>query len=174
MPKRSGWIRISCSRAFAVERFLYRLSCSRHAERLVLKGALLMLVWLGETIRPARDADLLGLWRSIGAIARANLHGCVQHRCRGGWASILAVVDSRRTDPAGGSLRRDPSGAIGQARLRVQVDVGIGDAVTPEPEWLEYPGLLDLPRPRLRAYRGDCHRGETARDGWCSGMQRQA
>jgi predicted nucleotidyltransferase component of viral defense system len=34
----------------------------------------------------------------------------------------------------------------------VQVDIGIGDAVTPAPEWLEYPGLLDLPRPRLRAY----------------------
>jgi predicted nucleotidyltransferase component of viral defense system len=36
--------------------------------------------------------------------------------------------------------------------LTVQVDVGIGDAVTPAPEWLDYPGLLDLPRPRLRAY----------------------
>lgn len=45
---------------FAVERFLYRLSRSPHAERFVLKGALLMLVWLGETIRPTRDADLLG------------------------------------------------------------------------------------------------------------------
>lgn len=29
---------------FAVERFLYRLSRSRHADRFVLKGALLMLV----------------------------------------------------------------------------------------------------------------------------------
>lgn len=45
---------------FAVERFLYRLSRSRHADRFVLKGGLLMLVWLGETIRPTRDADLLG------------------------------------------------------------------------------------------------------------------
>jgi len=27
------------------------------------------------------------------------------------------------------------------------------ESVTPEPEWLEYPSLLDLPRPRLRAYR---------------------
>lgn len=35
----------------------------------------------------------------------------------------------------------------------MQIDVGIGDAVTPEPVWLEYPGLLDLPQPRLRAYR---------------------
>lgn len=42
---------------------------------------------------------------------------------------------------------------LGPARLRVQVDVGIGDVVTPEPEWLEYPSLLDLPRPRLLAYR---------------------
>src|SRR5688572_5068538 len=45
---------------FGVERFLYRLSRSRHADRFVLKGGLLMLVWLGETIRPTRDADLLG------------------------------------------------------------------------------------------------------------------
>lgn len=45
---------------YAIERFLYRLSRSPHAERFVLKGALLMLVWLGETLRPTRDADLLG------------------------------------------------------------------------------------------------------------------
>ena len=45
---------------FATERLLYRLSRSRHADRFVLKGALLLLVWLKETIRPTRDADLLG------------------------------------------------------------------------------------------------------------------
>ncbi len=45
---------------FATERLLYRLSRSRHAERFVLKGALLLLMWLGETIRPRRNADLLG------------------------------------------------------------------------------------------------------------------
>ena len=43
---------------FAVERFLYRLSRSPHADRFVLKGALLLLAWLGETLRPTRDADL--------------------------------------------------------------------------------------------------------------------
>jgi hypothetical protein len=45
---------------FALERFLYRLSRSPHAERFVLKGALLMLAWFGESLRPTRDADLLG------------------------------------------------------------------------------------------------------------------
>ena len=45
---------------YGVERFLYRLSRSAHAERFVLKGALLLMAWLGETLRPTRDADLLG------------------------------------------------------------------------------------------------------------------
>jgi Nucleotidyl transferase AbiEii toxin, Type IV TA system/Recombinase zinc beta ribbon domain len=38
-------------------------------------------------------------------------------------------------------------------RIPLQVDVGAGDAVVPPPEVLDYPGLLDLPRARLRAYR---------------------
>ena len=38
------------------------------------------------------------------------------------------------------------------SRHAEQFDIGIGDAVTPGPQWLEYPSLLDLPRPRLRAY----------------------
>ena len=39
---------------YATERLLYRLSRSRHADRFVLKGALLLLAWLGETIRPTK------------------------------------------------------------------------------------------------------------------------
>lgn len=35
---------------YASERLLYRLSRSQHAECFVLKGALLLLVWLGETV----------------------------------------------------------------------------------------------------------------------------
>jgi len=54
---------------YAAERFLYRLSRSSYADRFVLKGALLMLVWLGETIRPTRDADLLG----FGEISKESL-----------------------------------------------------------------------------------------------------
>jgi hypothetical protein len=45
---------------FALERFLYRLSRSRHAGRFVLKGGLLLRAWEGPQSRPTRDADLLG------------------------------------------------------------------------------------------------------------------
>jgi len=56
-------------------------------------------------------------------------------------------------EDAYGGQRATLEARLGNARLHVQVDVGVGDAVSPEPEWLEYPGMLDFPRPRLLAYR---------------------
>jgi nucleotidyltransferase AbiEii toxin of type IV toxin-antitoxin system len=45
---------------FVHERLLYRLSCSPHADRFVLKGAMLLTTWLPETARGTRDLDLMG------------------------------------------------------------------------------------------------------------------
>lgn len=141
---------------YAVERLLYRLSRSRYADRFVLKGALLLLVWLGETIRPTRDADLLGfgdlshdavtaIFREIGKVEVEP----------DGMSYDLSTIDVApiRPEHEYGGIRVSLLGRLGSARLRVQVDIGIGDAVVPAPTWLDYPSLLDLPRPRLRAYR---------------------
>ncbi len=141
---------------YAVERLLYRLSRSTHAERFVLKGALLILVWLGETIRPTRDADLLGfgdlpdealvnIFRDVCAV-EVEPDAMTYHQ------DSIRVAAIRDEDAYGGR-RVTLRAQLGSAHLRVQVDVGLGDAVSPPPEWLDYPSLLDLPRPRLRAYR---------------------
>jgi len=45
---------------FAGERLLYRLAASEHSDKFILKGAALMLLWIGEKIRPTKDIDLLG------------------------------------------------------------------------------------------------------------------
>jgi predicted nucleotidyltransferase component of viral defense system len=45
---------------FAGERLLYRLSKSAFADRFILKGAALLLMWLKEPIRPTKDVDLFG------------------------------------------------------------------------------------------------------------------
>jgi len=45
---------------FALERLLHRLGISRHRERFVLKGAMLLATWFDEPRRPTRDLDLLG------------------------------------------------------------------------------------------------------------------
>jgi hypothetical protein len=42
------------------ERLLYRLSVSPYAERFVLKGALLFVLWSPRPHRATRDIDLLG------------------------------------------------------------------------------------------------------------------
>ena len=40
---------------YAMERFLYRLSCSKHRDKFVLKGALAFTVWGGVfTVSPAQ------------------------------------------------------------------------------------------------------------------------
>ena len=45
---------------YAIERLLYRLAQSRHVDRFVLKGAMLLLTWFDEPFRGTRDLDLLG------------------------------------------------------------------------------------------------------------------
>jgi len=141
---------------FATERLLYRLSVSPHAERFALKGALLLLAWLGETLRPTRDADLLGFGDlSDAALLRIFREVCSLPVAPDGLAfppDAIRVSGIRLEDRYGGR-RMTLRGELGKARLRVQVDVGIGDVVVPAPEWLEYPALLDFARPRLRAYR---------------------
>jgi predicted nucleotidyltransferase component of viral defense system len=141
---------------FAVERLIYRLSRSQYSDRFVLKGALLMLVWLGETVRPTRDADLLG----FGDITPEALRRIFAQLCDLDvepdglqFPSASIRVGPIRPEDAYGGWRVTLLARLGSARIPVQVDIGMGDAVVPEPELLEYPALLDFPRARLRAYR---------------------
>ncbi|MEX1025030.1 MAG: nucleotidyl transferase AbiEii/AbiGii toxin family protein [Planctomycetota bacterium] len=140
---------------YALERLLYRLSESPHVEQFALKGGLLLLAWLGEALRPTRDADLLSFGDlSVAALARIFVEVCeidVEPDAMTFLADTVSVVTIRVGSDDGG-YRVTIESRLGAARLRVQVDVGIGDVVTPETAWLHYPGLLDLPRPRLRAY----------------------
>ncbi len=141
---------------YPAERLLYRLGQSAERDRFVLKGAMLMLAWLGETIRPTRDVDLLGL----GEMAPDDIGPIVSDLCSLDVEPDGLVFDASslqvspiRTDGAHGGQRAILTARLGDARIRVQVDIGFGDGVAPEPEWLDYPSLLALPRPRLRAYR---------------------
>lgn len=61
---------------YGLERFLHRLGRSAHVDRFVLKGGMLLRVWLGETSRPTRDADLLG----YGSLSIADLERTVPVR----------------------------------------------------------------------------------------------
>ena len=140
---------------FVVERFLYRLSQSPYAEQFILKGALLMLVWLGEGLRPTSDADLLGFGElSDDALASIVKTVCAvpAERDTVEFDAQSVRVEAIREEAAYGGRRVRLNARVGEARLTVQLDIGFGDVVTPAADWLDYPALLDLPAPRLRAY----------------------
>lgn len=57
-----------------------------------------------------------------------------------------------REDAIYDGVRITLEGRLAAARLALQVDVGFGDAVVPAPEHIDYPTLLSMPPPRVRAY----------------------
>ncbi len=140
---------------YGLERLLYRLSVSPHAQRYVLKGSLLFCVWYDQPHRPTRDADLLGFGPADVATAIATF----QHLC-GMAVNDGLVLDAGsvqgsviRKEAGYGGVRIDLQATLDGARLALQVDIGFGDAVWPESEPIAYPVLLaDLPAPQLRAY----------------------
>jgi len=140
---------------FALERILYRLAQSQHAERFLLKGALLFTLWYDMPHRATRDADLLGFGASdLDAVAqtfREIAAVAVDDGIAFDPASVM--VEEIRKEAGYGGVRVVIAGELAKARCKTQIDVGFGDAVTPAPVDSVYPVLLDdLPAPRLRTY----------------------
>ncbi len=140
---------------FALERFLYRLSMSTHAERFILKGAMLFALWVDLPHRPTRDLDFLGLGEASGqGLAETVGEICATPVEPDG---LLFEVESIRVEEIREAQeypgwRVKLMAMLGVMRLPLQLDVGFGDAVTPEPVETEYPTLLSLPGPRILAY----------------------
>jgi len=140
---------------YGLERLLYRLSVSPHAPDFLLKGALLFSLWYDIPHRPTRDADLLGFGPDdIGSVVAVFQDICRIASEDGIEFDPQQVVGSEiRKDAGYGGVRIEILAKLDGARLKLQVDIGFGDAVTPAPEAIEYPVLLnDLPSPQLRAY----------------------
>ncbi len=75
--------------------------------------------------------------------------------------SDLTIAQVRPEDAYAGQ-RASFRAYLGSARIALQLDIGIGDAVAVEPEEITYPTLLpSLPRPRLRAYPREASVAET-------------
>ena len=139
---------------YALERLLYRLTRTEHADRFVLKGAMLLTTWLEIPLRATRDIDFLGF-------GEPSPEGMLQV-----FREVLAVdaddgvafdvdalkVDRIREEVAYGGLRLQTSATIDKAKVKVTIDIGFGDATEPGIQEMDYPALLDFPAPRLRAY----------------------
>jgi predicted nucleotidyltransferase component of viral defense system len=141
---------------YAVERLLYRLSQSPHANQFLLKGATLFTLWGGGPYRTTRDLDLLGFGdSSVQRLEDVFRDICAAHVEPDGLRFAAETVKGGeiREDVDYGGVRIVLIAHLERARIQVQVDIGFGDAVTPPPEDVEFPTILEFPAPRLRAYR---------------------
>jgi hypothetical protein len=140
---------------YAIERLLYRISVSRHADQFLLKGALLFDLWFDIPHRPTRDADFLG----FGSMDLPHIEGVFRDICAiEASDGVVYQADTVRA----GEIRKEANyagvrvlllGVIDGARCQLQIDIGFGDAVTPGPDDVEYPVMLPgFPAPKLRVY----------------------
>jgi predicted nucleotidyltransferase component of viral defense system len=140
---------------YARERFLARLAVSPHRDRLILKGATVFALWLDDH-RSTRDLDFLGrgnfepdaatvIIREIVGIAMKNdgLDFNV--------ASVTATL-IREPDEYHG-VRIHLEATLDTARIRLQIDIGIGDIVTPPARSATLPSILpDFAGPKVKVY----------------------
>lgn len=141
---------------FAAERLLYRLGASGVRDRCLLNGASLLAVWLPDPYRATRDVDVLASGTADDEAIRSLVSEICEVSCpEDGLRFDLSelVIETIRPEEEYSGKRARFRAFLGKARIAVQLDIGVGDAVVVEPEEVTYPTLLPaLPPPRLRAY----------------------
>lgn len=131
---------------YVLARFLYRLSVSPHRDRLILKGGMLLAAL--DQRRPTRDVDLLAtavandldtVAAVVRDIARIDVDdGTVFDTGR------MTTQQIRERDLYAG-VRVVVPATVDRAQQPLRVDVNVGDPVTPAPQRIAYPALLDEP-----------------------------
>ncbi len=139
---------------YVVERFLYRLGRSQHRDRFVLKGATLFAIW-GKAYRSTRDIDFTG----YGSPDLQDVIETFREICNTPDDVDQLVFDTgtiTATPIRDGSeyhgLRIRIQARLGSSNIRLQVDVGFGNAIVPGPMEKEYRTILGDPAPNILAY----------------------
>jgi len=139
---------------YAMERFLYRLTQSEHSECFILKGALMLRAWKSPEIRPTMDIDMLGKTSNEVDAIRAQIADISAIEFDDGLifdpGTIRGEIIKEDADYEGVRVRFN--GTLDNARVPMQIDVGFGDIVHPEPVETELPTILDFPAPKLLCY----------------------
>ena len=140
---------------YGLERFLYRLSKSTYSSNFVLKGAMLFPLWGIGGFRATRDIDLAGFCDN--GIERLKV--VFREICQVTVEDDGIIFDSQSVEAEDirdqmeyGGTRLKLNADLAGAKIIIQVDIGFGDAITPEAIDAVFPTLLELPAPLLRVY----------------------
>lgn len=139
------------------ERLLYRLSQSRYAKNFCLKGGVLLYSYSREKTRPTKDIDFLGtnIPNESAALEVAFREICsIDYKTDAvvfDPGSVVAEEIADQDEYKG--IRLFVEARLDTIRQRLQIDVGFGDIVIPEPVFLNYPTFLpEADIPVVQAY----------------------
>lgn len=144
---------------YAMERFLYRVSLSPHSHKFILKGALMLLVWGSPEIRSTMDIDFLGktsnevekIISQITDILKQKNDLVANDGIQFDIESLQAERIKKEADYQG--VRVKFKGLLDSAKINMQIDIGFGDVIFPQPEKLTFPVILEAsPTPVLLCY----------------------
>jgi predicted nucleotidyltransferase component of viral defense system len=140
---------------FGMERFLYRLSRSEYADNFILKGALMFTVWHVHERRTTLDIDFLARFDN----QVASIERMIKDVCKTDVISDGLVFDSNsvkgqriKEDADYEGVRVKFAGYLQRSRIPMQIDIGFGDRIYPGAKAIEYPAILDFPKPHLKGY----------------------
>lgn len=140
---------------YAMERFLYRLSQSAYSTHFILKGALMLRVWRSPEFRPTMDIDMLGKTSNDEASIVSQITDILNVAVDpdGLNFDVSSIQFERITEDADyQGVRVRFRGTLDSARINMQIDIGFGDVVHPNPEESDLPTMLDFTAPRLLCY----------------------
>lgn len=140
---------------YGIERFLYRFSRSKYADKFILKGALLFTVWQIPERRTTLDIDFLARYDN----QVASIEDVIKDVCDiavepdGLLFDSLTVQGRKIKENADYSgVRVKFIGFLERSQIPMQIDVGFGDIIYPKTKLLNYPVILDFPKPHLKGY----------------------
>jgi predicted nucleotidyltransferase component of viral defense system len=139
---------------YALERLIYRLSSSKHRDNFVLKGGMLVTLWTDDENRVTRDADFLAHGKSDAAHLKDVFTDIMSLEFDDGlvFDTDALVTSEIREEQEYGGVRLKTTAYLGNVRIPITVDIGIGDAVADPNYTIDYPSLLDMPSANIRAY----------------------
>ncbi len=140
---------------YGMERFLYRLSISEYADNFVLKGALLFIAWKIPERRVTLDIDFLAQYdNEVASIEKVMKDVCNVSASPDGLVFSSQTVKGMQVkkDAYYEGVRIKLTGFLGNSRIPMQIDIGFGDVIYPEIPRIDYPVILDFPKPQLKGY----------------------
>jgi predicted nucleotidyltransferase component of viral defense system len=140
---------------YFIERLLYRLSISKYCNQFVLKGGLLLYTITDEYARQTKDADFLvkETSNSLDDIKDILVDICnIESADAVTYDAASIACDSVKEDADYEGIRAYVTAYLGNARKKLQLDIGFGDVIVPKSQVMEYPTLLEMDKPIILAY----------------------